>query len=61
MLLFIVVPFVELAILLWLADATTWMFTLALIVVTGIVGSALARAQGKRHGQKQARSREEPA
>ncbi len=46
LLLFIVVPFVELAILLWLADITTWQFTLALIIVTGIVGSALARVQG---------------
>ncbi len=45
-LLFIIVPFVELALLLQLAEATSWQLTLALVVVTGIAGSLLARSQG---------------
>ena len=44
--LFIVVPLVELVLLLYLADWTSWWFTILLIVVTGIVGSSLARVQG---------------
>ena len=46
LLLFIAVPFVELALLLYLADVTSWQFTLALVIVTGIVGTLLARSQG---------------
>ena len=48
LLLFITVPFVELALLLYIADLTGWRFTLALVIVTGLVGSVLARAQGFR-------------
>jgi len=48
LLLFITVPFVELALLLYVADLTDWRFTLALVVVTGVVGSVLARSQGFR-------------
>ena len=48
LLLFIVVPFVELAILLKLADLTTWWHTLLLVIVTGIIGTWLARSQGLR-------------
>lgn len=46
--LFITVPFAELALLLYIADLTDWRFTLALVVVTGVVGSVLARSQGFR-------------
>ncbi len=48
LLLFILVPFVELWLLLWLADRTSWQHTLVLVIVTGIVGSLLARSQGWR-------------
>ena len=47
-LLFTVVPLVELALLLWLASLTDWWFTLCLVVLTGIVGAWLARWQGFR-------------
>jgi len=50
--LFIVVPLVELALLLKLADLTDWQFTLVLVVVTGLVGTLLARAQGLRTYQR---------
>ncbi len=46
--LFIVVPFVELVLLLQLAKHTSISFTLGLIVVTGLVGTMLARHQGWR-------------
>jgi UPF0716 protein FxsA len=44
--LFILVPFVELVLLLQLAKYTSISFTLGLIVVTGLVGTMLARHQG---------------
>jgi UPF0716 protein FxsA len=47
-LLFIIVPLVELALLLKLADATSWELTLGLVIVTGAAGSLLARSQGWR-------------
>ena len=43
---FILIPFVELMLLLRMADATGWKTTLALVVVTGIIGSFLARREG---------------
>jgi UPF0716 protein FxsA len=46
LLLFTVVPLVELVLLLVIADHTSWQFTLGLVLVTGIVGAALARWQG---------------
>jgi UPF0716 protein FxsA len=46
--LFIVVPLVELALLLQLAKWTSVGFTLVLVLITGAVGIALARAQGFR-------------
>jgi UPF0716 protein FxsA len=52
LLLFTVVPLVELVLLLVLADRTSWQFTLALVIVTGIVGAALARYQGVRCWQR---------
>jgi UPF0716 protein FxsA len=48
LLLFILVPLAELILLLKLADATGWELTLLLVVVTGIVGSLLAKTQGWR-------------
>ena len=48
LLLFTIVPFVELLLLLWIADHTNWLFTVALIISTGIVGVALARHEGLR-------------
>lgn len=44
--LFIVVPLIELMILLKLAEVTSFGWTFALVVFTGVVGAALARAQG---------------
>lgn len=49
LLLFILVPLAELAILLWIAEVTdNWLFTLALVIVTGMVGAWLARREGLR-------------
>ena len=48
LLLFIVVPLVELTLLLKLADSTTWEFTLGLVILPGIFGTILARSQGWR-------------
>ena len=42
---FIVMPLVELALLLKLADLTDWKVSLALVVVTGIAGAVLAKSQ----------------
>jgi len=46
LLLFTVVPFVELVILLKLSEMHGWMTTLGLIILTGIIGTILARQQG---------------
>ena len=46
--LFILVPLVELALLLYLADASSWQFTLLLVIATGVIGTLLAREQGWR-------------
>ncbi len=45
-LLFVLVPFLELIILLKIAAWTSGWWTVALVVFTGIVGAALARRQG---------------
>jgi UPF0716 protein FxsA len=52
LLLFIVVPFVELALLLKLAELTGWWHTLLLVIATGVVGTWLARSQGLRTYRK---------
>lgn len=44
--LFVVVPLVELVLLLVLADLTRWEFTLLLVIFTGAAGIWLARSQG---------------
>ncbi len=48
LLLFTVVPLTELVLLLMLADYAGWQFTVALVLLTGISGAALARWQGLR-------------
>ena len=48
LMLFIAVPLVELALLLYLAELTDWRFTLGLVIVTGLVGTLLARREGFR-------------
>jgi len=48
LLLFTLVPLIELALLLWLADKTSWQFSLGLVVATGVIGTALARHEGLR-------------
>lgn len=52
LLIFIVVPFVELALLLKLADLTSWWHTLLLVIVTGVLGTWLARSEGVRTYRK---------
>ena len=44
--LFISVPLVELVLLMQLANYTSLPFTIALVIVTGVVGAGLARRQG---------------
>ncbi|MGH7127712.1 MAG: FxsA family protein [Planctomycetaceae bacterium] len=46
LILFTVVPLVELAILIWLSDYITLFGSLALVVGTGLLGAWLARRQG---------------
>lgn len=48
LLLFIVVPLVELALLHYLAQVTSLWFTIGLVLVTGFVGTWLAKQQGWR-------------
>jgi UPF0716 protein FxsA len=48
LLLFIVLPAVELALLIEIGRRIGTLETLGLIVVTGVVGAALARSQGLR-------------
>ncbi len=43
---FIVIPLVELYLLLQLAEATSALTTFAVVIITGIIGSALARREG---------------
>lgn len=47
-LLFTLVPLAELILLVWIGRHTGWLVTLALILVPGIAGAALARYQGLR-------------
>jgi UPF0716 protein FxsA len=47
-LLFTLVPVAELALLIWIGSKTSVLFTVALVLTTGIVGAALARWQGWR-------------
>ena len=51
-LLFTLVPLLELVLLYYLADHTSLGFTLALILLTGLIGAALARRQGWQTSQR---------
>ena len=51
-LLFTVVPFLEVVLLLYIYDSTSWKFTLALILLTGLIGATLARRQGWKTSQR---------
>lgn len=42
------IPLVELVLLLRLADRITWLWTIALVMVTGVLGAYLARREGLR-------------
>ena len=46
--LFVVVPLIELWLLLLLADYTEWYIALLVVIATGVVGTLLARSQGWR-------------
>jgi len=46
LLLLIVVPFVEVTLLVWLAARTSFWFTMGLVICTGVTGVWLARRQG---------------
>lgn len=48
LLLFTLVPLTELALLIWIGQQTSLLFTIGLVLVTGIAGAALARWQGWR-------------
>lgn len=48
MLLFVVVPIVELTLLTMLADATNWKVSIGLVLFTGLLGAWLVRHQGWR-------------
>lgn len=48
LILFTVVPLVEVAILIRIADYLTWTATLVLVVLTGVLGTWLARREGLR-------------
>ena len=52
LLLFTLLPIVELALLLYLADATSWQLALGIVLATGILGAMLARRQGWRTSQR---------
>ncbi len=43
---FIIIPLIELALLMKLAELTSIFTTIALVIVTGVIGSYLARQQG---------------
>lgn len=48
LILFCTIPFVELALLLWLGQHMGWLATLGLVLVTGTLGAILAKQQGWR-------------
>jgi UPF0716 protein FxsA len=47
-LLFTLIPLAELILLVWIGAHTSWQFTLALIILPGLLGAAVARHQGLR-------------
>ena len=44
-LLFILVPLVDLILLLYIADLTSWQFSIGMVVLSGIIGAVLAKMQ----------------
>ncbi|MEZ6115552.1 MAG: FxsA family protein [Pirellulaceae bacterium] len=46
LILFVVVPLVELLLLIQLSGLITWPYTILIAIVTGIIGTSLARRQG---------------
>ena len=52
LLLFTLVPLVELVLLIWVTQHTNLAFTIALVLVTGVIGAALARHEGLRCWRK---------
>ncbi len=44
----ILLPVAEIAVLIWLADATNWLFVIGLLIGAGLLGAYLARQQGLR-------------
>jgi UPF0716 protein FxsA len=51
-LLFTLVPLVELALLIWIGVYTVWWLPIALVILTGLAGAALARQQGWQTGAR---------
>lgn len=47
LILFIVVPVADLFLLMWIADYTSFWFTVGLIILTAIIGASLAKWQGR--------------
>jgi len=47
-LLFTLIPLVELALLIWISQYTGVLFTIGLVILTGVVGASLARREGLR-------------
>ena len=47
-LLFVLLPLAELAMLMVLADWTNWKVSLAVVIITGVIGAGLMRHQGLR-------------
>ena len=52
LMLFTLVPLAELALLIWIGSHTSVLFTIGLVLVTGVVGASLARWQGWRTVQR---------
>jgi UPF0716 protein FxsA len=48
LLLLMLLPVLEIAVLVWLADETSWLFVLALLLGAGVLGAALSRQQSVR-------------
>ena len=44
--LFIGLPLLELYLIVQVADATSWLFAILLVIATGVIGSAMAKTQG---------------
>lgn len=47
-LLFTVVPFVEFALLIWIGSKTSWLVSVAMVILPGLIGAWLVRLEGIR-------------